>query len=193
MITCSPISNNDHRTSDDDDDDEEISDDSDDMEDDIHANRPRKIHQAMNSSDENLAARSSNAVRCPPGFQTDPGDLNRCMDIDECQLQLNDCTDDQECINEHGSYLCKDIPHRSKEVCPIGFHYNSQTKKCDSKLFNLWVCRVCTELGTTSILSRKTIECISRKFFWSPLSIGSIHIFKLKVEGKAIYRTVVGH
>lgn len=70
-------------------------------------------------------------VRCPPGFQTDPDNLNRCLDIDECQLQLNDCTDDQECINEHGSYRCTDI-QKHKEFCPLGFYYNSQTQGCES-------------------------------------------------------------
>lgn len=122
-------------------DDDNDNDNDDDLDDNVHLDKNRRVIENGNKDSvlfndhkkpgDSLAS-FPKSVRCLPGFQTDPTNRNRCIDIDECQLQLNKCTEDQECINEHGSYHCKDNP-KPKGLCPLGFHYNTQTQSCQSK------------------------------------------------------------
>ncbi|XP_054280638.1 fibulin-1-like isoform X1 [Macrosteles quadrilineatus] len=46
---------------------------------------------------------------CHSGFQLDT-DNKSCIDIDECALDQHDCSQDQECQNELGTFSCKQLP-----------------------------------------------------------------------------------
>ncbi|BFZ22810.1 hypothetical protein BsWGS_25849 [Bradybaena similaris] len=62
----------------------------------------------------------STAKSCNPGYQPDPSNPKRCIDIDECQQGSHNC--EQECYNRPGSYRCN---------CFDGFVIDSADKtKC---------------------------------------------------------------
>ena len=41
--------------------------------------------------------------------------MGSCLDINECELGLDDCAADAHCINRPGTYYCR---------CPIGMYGN---------------------------------------------------------------------
>jgi hypothetical protein len=58
--------------------------------------------------------RDAEEVRCLEGFFSDNG---KCIDVNECKLEMDECTENQACLNTKGSYLC--IPLS----CPKDFEY----------------------------------------------------------------------
>lgn len=66
----------------------------------------------------------------------------RYTDIDECALNIHECTEAEECVNEEGGYFCND-PNFELESdlntdlldvrCPSGYKHNYTTKVCDGK------------------------------------------------------------
>ncbi|XP_072401961.1 uncharacterized protein [Diabrotica undecimpunctata] len=72
---------------------------------------------------------------CREGYQLSE-DNRTCKDIDECALNIHDCTSIDDCINEIGSYSCYDpildnetIEYENK--CPNGYQYNFEKQLCD--------------------------------------------------------------
>lgn len=65
---------------------------------------------------------------CPNGFKNDFLKPQKCVDIDECLLQLNDCKKNQYCLNTNGSFRCLNA---DLNTCEFGLQYNYEIKKCD--------------------------------------------------------------
>lgn len=49
---------------------------------------------------------------CPNGYQPDSEGLGTCVDINECENEMDDCLPSQECVNIPGGFHCK---------CPDGY------------------------------------------------------------------------
>ncbi|XP_062562795.1 hemicentin-1-like [Armigeres subalbatus] len=58
---------------------------------------------------------------CPEGYRLEGG---RCVDVDECQLKEDECSDGQACLNTNGSYLC--LP----TGCPEEYNEDEQLGRC---------------------------------------------------------------
>jgi hypothetical protein len=43
---------------------------------------------------------------CPPGFFDVHGNGRLCQEIDECEIEDDNCTEDEQCVNTAGSFLC---------------------------------------------------------------------------------------
>lgn len=73
---------------------------------------------------------------CREGFQL-AQDSRTCQDIDECTLNLHDCTETETCINEVGTYVCYDSPEFENDTidyenkCPTGYKFNFEKGVCD--------------------------------------------------------------
>ncbi|XP_051898097.1 adhesion G protein-coupled receptor E1-like isoform X2 [Pristis pectinata] len=59
----------------------------------------------------------SQAKKCPAGYQVDPSDKNKCIDIDECEQ--SPCEPRKRCVNTPSSYWCecKDGYTQSNQDC----------------------------------------------------------------------------
>jgi fibulin 1/2 len=78
---------------------------------------------------------------CRDGYEL-AKDKQTCKDIDECALNIHECTEAEECVNEEGGYFCND-PNFELESdlntdlldvrCPSGYKHNYTTKVCDGK------------------------------------------------------------
>ena len=51
---------------------------------------------------------------CMGGYIALPGSPNECVDLDECTMDINDCSETEECVNTVGGYHCK-----CKENCSV--------------------------------------------------------------------------
>ena len=69
--------------------------------------------------DDNLhtCTMSEHDIQCPTGFYLEQ---DKCVDVNECDLGEDDCSEDQACLNTKGSYLC--IPLS----CPSHFILNEE-------------------------------------------------------------------
>ena len=65
---------------------------------------------------------------CPTGFKVDPLRLQRCIDINECLLNLHDCKSNQICFNTNGAFHCVNN-------CKSGLELNKETLKCEGEYF----------------------------------------------------------
>ena len=69
-------------------------------------------------------------IECNAGYElvipdnNENGDLNYCLDIDECALRTHDCTESQFCHNHEGSFSC--------ETCDVGFTTNEVDECMDA-------------------------------------------------------------
>lgn len=59
------------------------------------------------------------------------------IDIDECALHSDECTKDEICVNEPGSYYCEDPNYTDSQSepekeCPVGFKFNAG--RCDGNI-----------------------------------------------------------
>jgi len=61
---------------------------------------------------------------CPSGYEIDA--TRGCVDINECELDLDNCPETHRCDNRLGSYACV----RSSN-CGTGYIYNQDTDKCE--------------------------------------------------------------
>ncbi|XP_050086783.1 hemicentin-1-like [Anopheles aquasalis] len=59
--------------------------------------------------------------RCPDGFRWLE---NRCQDVDECELQADECGDSLSCLNTRGSYLCVHT------ACPPEYEQDYERETC---------------------------------------------------------------
>lgn len=64
-----------------------------------------------------------------------------CEDIDECEMMIANCDDDEKCINEEGSYKCERIDCGEskkfrkgecidKDACEPGYQFSNETNDC---------------------------------------------------------------
>ncbi|KAK4871917.1 hypothetical protein RN001_016041 [Aquatica leii] len=63
-------------------------------------------------------------------------DKKTCKDIDECALDLDDCGENEVCVNLDGDYECQEAEAGSQQVnfndkCPEGYKFNGQLMVCD--------------------------------------------------------------
>jgi hypothetical protein len=63
-------------------------------------------------------------VSCPKGFHYNI-QTNQCLDINECGIENNGCSENQVCENRVGSYAC--VP---REICQIGFNFSIASLTC---------------------------------------------------------------
>jgi fibulin 1/2 len=63
-------------------------------------------------------------VSCLRGFYFNT-QKNQCLDINECDIENNGCSENQVCENRAGSYAC--VP---QEICRIGFSFDVTTLTC---------------------------------------------------------------
>ncbi|KAK8406643.1 hypothetical protein O3P69_007314 [Scylla paramamosain] len=70
------------------------------------------------------AAFQPHVEECPEGFGFDLTS-RQCLDIDECNVGFDDCSQAEKCINTLGSYVCQ--PHVR---CTAGFAPDSLTGEC---------------------------------------------------------------
>ena len=61
---------------------------------------------------------------CPTGYEVDP--IRGCVDINECELDLDNCPETHRCDNRLGSFACV----RSSN-CGTGYIYNQDTDTCE--------------------------------------------------------------
>ncbi|PNF34447.1 Fibulin-1 [Cryptotermes secundus] len=87
---------------------------------------------------------------CPVGFQLDR-ESQTCVDVNECAESQLKCTHGEECVNTQGSFRCLRtsklnstsvssttiLPaflgpsfQDSNQICPAGFRYNTQSRRC---------------------------------------------------------------
>lgn len=74
---------------------------------------------------------------CRKGFEL-AADQRTCKDIDECTLGTHDCSPQEECINNEGSFECYDPnellqsgENTDLEKCPEGYTFNAERQVCD--------------------------------------------------------------
>ncbi|XP_037942356.1 fibrillin-1-like [Teleopsis dalmanni] len=77
--------------------------------------------------DENDSIILNGINQCPVGYKRDIL-KNICVDVDECNIDLDICKHNQYCHNTIGSYRCLNI---KPKTCDSGYIYNSETKTCD--------------------------------------------------------------
>ncbi|KAG0712253.1 Fibrillin-3 [Chionoecetes opilio] len=76
------------------------------------------------NAERNQFGRASHVQECPEGFGFDLT-TRQCLDIDECNVGLDDCSQGEKCINTLGSYLCQ-----SRVRCSGGFAPDPITQEC---------------------------------------------------------------
>lgn len=54
--------------------------------------------------------------------------MNTCLDIDECEENIDSCGMNSDCKNTHGSYEC---------ICRDGFEHDDTGKACRGIFFNI--------------------------------------------------------
>ena len=72
------------------------------------------------------------------GYIALPGSPNECVDLDECTMDINDCSDTEECVNTVGGYHCKCKEGTSKvagacrerDECALGLHTCDENASC---------------------------------------------------------------
>ena len=75
---------------------------------------------------------------CMGGYIALPGSPNECVDLDECTMDINDCSDTEECVNTVGGYFCKCKEGTSKvagacrerDECALGLHTCDENASC---------------------------------------------------------------
>ena len=65
-------------------------------------------------------------VVCTKGYMLN--DMDKCVDINECLIENNACSDGYRCINTEGSFTC--LP---SNVCRKGYHFNWDTLTCNGE------------------------------------------------------------
>lgn len=60
------------------------------------------------------------------------------VDIDECALNLHECSWNETCVNGDGFYYCDDPANASSEddvlsKCPVGYTFNGDKQVCDGR------------------------------------------------------------
>lgn len=68
-------------------------------------------------------------VVCQKGYMMN--DLDKCVDVNECLIENNACSDGYKCVNTQGSFTC--VP---SNVCRKGYHFNWDTLTCHGELFS---------------------------------------------------------
>ncbi|XP_066157952.1 fibulin-1-like [Euwallacea fornicatus] len=70
---------------------------------------------------------------CRKGYELHT-DKKSCKDIDECALGIHECTTNEICENDDGTYFCFSTNLDGEEDanrCPIGHRFNAETSVCD--------------------------------------------------------------
>ena len=73
-----------------------------------------------------MSARLGNGYqcKCKTGYTysiAGNGDFS-CIDINECDLNTNNCQQDEGCVNTPGSYTCNPIDNSDNDECSLGIH-----------------------------------------------------------------------
>ncbi|XP_043527700.1 fibrillin-2-like [Frieseomelitta varia] len=51
-------------------------------------------------------------LTCPAGYKPINNSKEACIDVDECKEQLHSCEENEQCINDIGSYRCEPLNHK---------------------------------------------------------------------------------